>query len=212
MPRRVFVRGAVAVGVSAAALAGGGMADDVACAQDTEAYDDESVENAQFGFLVKVRNCVNCGECVKACKLWNRLPESAAARRTITPLKAASGKQVYVSTSCMHCAHPSCATVCPAGAIHKGDGGVVTVDHERCIGCKYCHQACPYGVPHYRPTGMDKCDCCLGNGIALGDEPRCVQACKLGALHYGKLDDLLKEEGGKARLIKGENGPSCALV
>ena len=210
--RRAFVGGMLVAGVSAMALGGSLSADEAAFADEAAEPVDESVRNAQYGFLVKVRNCVDCGECVKACRLWNRIPESEPARRTVVQLKAASGKDRYLSTSCMHCEHPSCADVCPAHAITKGDGGIVTVDQDRCIGCKYCYQACPYGVPKYRSFGMDKCDCCLGNGVPLGEAPHCVQECKLGALRYGRFDDLLAEAGGKAHVIDGGNGPSCALA
>lgn len=109
----------------------------------------------------------------------------------MTPYTTANGQKVYVSTSCMHCEDPACATVCPARAITKGEGGVVTVDHDRCIGCKYCYQACPFGVPHYTSAGMDKCDLCLEAGVALGEAPNCVQACKFRALHFGTIDDLV---------------------
>lgn len=218
MARRTFVGGALATGMALGALASLGQPGSAAYAQDVEAAViasasvDESAGNAQYGFLIKVRNCIDCKECVKACRLWNRIPESVPARRKITPHTAESGKEVYLSTSCMHCEHPSCASVCPAGAISKGDGGVVVVDSSRCIGCKYCYQACPYGVPNYRVFGMDKCDCCLGNGVPLGETPHCVQACKVGALHYGRLEDLLVQAGETARLVDGENGPSCVLA
>ena len=149
---------------------------------------------------------------MKACRLWSRTPASAEARRKVVPYVTKSGKEAYLSTSCMHCETPSCAAVCPAGAITKGDGGVVTVNKERCIGCKYCYQACPYGVPHYTASGMDKCDCCLGAGVPLGEKPHCVSACKLGALSYGKIDDLMAQTNGKARRIDGPTGASCLLV
>ena len=72
--------------------------------------------------------------------------------------------------------------VCPAGAISKDAHGIVKVNPDVCIGCKYCFQACPYEVPKYNSVSMDKCDCCQGSGVAIGEDPYCVRACKFGAL------------------------------
>ena len=105
--------------------------------------------------------------------------------------------------------------MCPAGAITKGDAGIVSTNKDVCIGCKYCFEACPYGVPNYNSVAMDKCDCCLDAGVAPGEEPYCVRACKFGALEYGPLDDLyaLAEKQGKTAVPVGEAGaPSCLLI
>ena len=91
----------------------------------------------------------------------------------------------------MHCANPGCASVCPAGAIAKRpEDGIVVVDKSKCIGCHYCFMACPFGVPQYTDEGMDKCDCCIGNGVTPGDTPHCVLACPTQALQFGELGDL----------------------
>lgn len=111
----------------------------------------------------------------------------------------------------MHCADPSCAQACPAAAIEKGGGGIVAVNPDRCIGCKYCYQACPFEVPHYTDQGMDKCDCCRSIGVSLGDTPRCVDACKFKALHYGPLDQLMEASNGNAKPLEAPTGPSLLL-
>ena len=102
--------------------------------------------------------------------------------------------------------------VCPAGAISKRPDGIVVVNHNRCIGCKYCYQACPFGVPHYGKQGMDKCDCCLEAGIPAGDTPYCVQACMFGALKYGKLDELMALNHGTAHRVEASTKPACLLL
>lgn len=213
--RRTALGGTLAIGASAIAVSQLGLADGEAFAQSESSVnevDTTASETAQYGFLFKAKNCIDCGECVSACRLWSRTPASAKARRTVTPYATKTGKKVFISTSCMHCAVPACASVCPAGAISKGEGGIVTVNKDRCIGCKYCYQACPYGVPNYTAAGMDKCDYCLGSGVPLGDEPHCVDACKVGALFYGTLDDLIAETKGKGRPMAGSTGPSFILI
>jgi Fe-S-cluster-containing dehydrogenase component len=167
--------------------------------------------DAQYGFLVNVRKCINCGKCVDACRLWSRTPKSAPSRREVISYTDRIGRELFLSLSCMHCKNPSCLEVCPAGAISKGTGGIVTVDKDICIGCKYCYQACPFEVPQYNSVSMDKCDYCFGAGIPLGDPPRCVRACKVDALLYGKLNDLLARSS-KARKVGGVTDPSYVFV
>ncbi|MBR3257367.1 MAG: 4Fe-4S dicluster domain-containing protein [Eggerthellaceae bacterium] len=169
---------------------------------------DSATAGAQYGFLVKTRNCINCNNCVEACRMWNRTPEAGPARRKITAYTDSIGRVRYVSTACMHCEDPACLAVCPAGAISKGEGGIVTVNKDRCIGCKYCAQACPFDAPHYYGDGMDKCDCCLGNGVPLGEKPHCVTACPTGALRYGTLEELAKLGGGRAVRLEASTRPA----
>lgn len=172
----------------------------------------EAVEKTQYGFLVDTRNCVNCQKCVAACRKANNTPDSTPARREVRLFESHFGAKAYLSYGCMHCEKPACAEVCPAGAISKRADGIVVVDSERCIGCKYCYQACPFSVPHYTKDGMDKCDCCLGAGVAPGDEPNCAAACMFGALHYGRLDDLQSSCGNTARKVESSTGPSYLLL
>ena len=97
----------------------------------------------------------------------------------------------YVSVACNHCSNPACVKVCPTGAMHKDDRGMVTVDDQRCIGCGYCALSCPYRAPKVdREAGHSaKCDGC-GARVAEGKRPICVEACPLRALDFGEVDDL----------------------
>ena len=92
----------------------------------------ETLVGTQYGFLVEARRCVNCQNCVEACRKVNGTPD----RRRVTRYESDFGAEIYISTSCMHCEKPSCADVCPAGAINKRSDGIVVVDNSRCIGCK----------------------------------------------------------------------------
>lgn len=199
-----------ALGASVLAHAPDAAADDptsnAAAAQDIP----QEVKDAQYGFLVVLGKCTNCGECVEACRIWSWTPENGPARRKVTSYLNGIGREYFVTTSCMHCNEPACATVCPAGAISKGDGGIVTVNKDVCIGCKYCYQACPYDATHYLSTGMDKCDYCVENGVPLGEKPRCVRACKMNALHYGTVEELEAFKGAKR--LEGPTDPNFYLV
>lgn len=171
-------------------------------------------KNAPFsgrvGFLVKPENCLNCQACVEACRKFNKTSKDRPARRKIAKYEK-DGEALYVSTSCMHCEEPSCMAVCPAGAISKAEDGVVIVDKDRCIGCKYCYQACPFGVPQYNSVAMDKCDCCTLGGTRPGNMPRCAEACKFGALHFGTVEELLAQ-CPEAKVIEASTKPSFYLA
>ena len=209
-------RSAVKIAAAASLLAAGGACIfmvDAAHAEDEGRAEGgwETGPNAgRVGFLVKPHNCLNCQACVEACRKFNKTPESRPARRHITKYEK-DGEALFVSTSCMHCEEPACASVCPAGAIKKAEDGVVYVDKDRCIGCKYCYQACPFGVPTYSSAAMDKCDCCTLGGTRPGNAPRCAEACKFGALHFGTVDELLAQ-CPDAKVVEASTKPSFYLA
>lgn len=209
-------RSAVKIAAAASLLAAGGACVfmvDAAHAEDegrAEGGRETGPYAGRVGFLVKPHNCLNCQACVEACRKFNKTPESRPARRHITKYEK-DGEALFVSTSCMHCEEPACASVCPAGAIKKAEDGVVYVDKDRCIGCKYCYQACPFGVPTYSSAAMDKCDCCTLGGTRPGNAPRCAEACKFGALHFGTVDELLAQ-CPDAKVVEASTKPSFYLA
>lgn len=209
-------RSAVKIAAAASLLAAGGACIfmvDAAHAEDegrAEGGRETGPYAGRAGFLVKPHNCLNCQACVEACRKFNKTPESRPARRHITKYEK-DGEALFVSTSCMHCEEPACASVCPAGAIKKAEDGVVYVDKDRCIGCKYCYQACPFGVPTYSSAAMDKCDCCTLGGTRPGNAPRCAEACKFGALHFGTVDELLAQ-CPDAKVVEASTKPSFYLA
>ena len=88
----------------------------------------------------------------------------------------------------------------------------MVVDKEKCIGCHYCFFACPFGVPQYTDEGMDKCDCCIGNGVEPGDTPHCVATCPTQALQFGTMDELAAKVGDKkARQMAADAKPSVVV-
>lgn len=155
----------------------------------------------QYGFSFDTERCIKCWACEVACKQWNGIKAGTIARRKVHEVESGTFPDVmrtFVSMSCMHCAEPACAAVCPAGAISKrGEDGIVVVDKEKCIGCHYCFFACPFGVPQYTDEGMDKCDCCIGNGVTPGDTPHCVATYPTKALQFGTMEELAEKVSGK---------------
>lgn len=99
-------------------------------------------------------------------------------------------KAFFVPKLCNQCSNPSCVQVCPTGATYRTKDGVVLIDPTYCIGCRYCIQACPYGVRYFNEnTGnADKCNWCY-HRITKGLNPACVEACPVGARIFGDQND-----------------------
>jgi phenylacetyl-CoA:acceptor oxidoreductase subunit 1 len=104
-----------------------------------------------YGMVIDIFQCVACQGCTIACKGENYTAKGVYWTKM---LQFESGKyprvtRDYVHVPCQHCENAPCVDVCPTGASHKRPDGIVLVDYDKCIGCKYCIQACPYGVRHY---------------------------------------------------------------
>jgi anaerobic dimethyl sulfoxide reductase subunit B (iron-sulfur subunit) len=164
----------------------------------------------QLAFVVNLAKCTGCKACQIACKDKNNLPIGIRWRRVF---EYSGGEWIkngnfdvpsnvftyYVSAACMHCEEPPCRDVCPAKAIEKRDDGVVLIDQTKCIGCRYCDWACPYGAPQFSEEKgvMTKCNFCV-DLQAKGERPACVDACPYRALDFGQLDELRQKYGNLA--------------
>jgi sulfite dehydrogenase (quinone) subunit SoeB len=118
---------------------------------------------------------------------------------------------LHFPRSCLHCEQPACVTVCPTGASYKrAQDGIVLVDEDKCIGCKLCSWACPYGAREYSATEgvMKKCTLCIdriyNEHLPEHDrQPACVQACPTKARHFGDLGD---PESDVSKLVAERSG------
>lgn len=164
--------------------------------------------------LYDAEKCVGCRACQVACKARSNLPAEPdptnlyeapqdLSANTWTLIKLYQGEEQtsYVKQQCMHCIDPACVSVCPVAALEKQPDGPVVYHADRCIGCRYCMAACPFGIPKSQweealPL-IQKCDFCADR-LAEGLEPACSEVCPTGALISGTRKQML--ETAHARL------------
>lgn len=162
----------------------------------------------QLGFYVDISRCTGCKACQIACKDKNDLPIGIRWRRVFQYeggewLMGEDGNwfpsnvyAYFVSSACAHCEDPICMQACPTTAIFKRDDGIVLIDEDKCIGCRYCEWACPYGAPQFNESAgvMTKCNMCY-DLVDQGQNPACVEACPYRAIEFGPLDELEQKHG-----------------
>jgi len=146
-----------------------------------------------YGMLIDTRRCIGCHACSVACKAEFDVP-LGGVRSWVEYVEKGDYPNVsrnFLPRLCNQCSDPPCVRVCPANATWKREeDGIVVIDPDICIGCKYCVQACPYGARFINPnTGAaEKCDFCL-HRVKQGLVPACVNACIGDARIFGDLND-----------------------
>jgi formate dehydrogenase iron-sulfur subunit len=157
----------------------------------------------QKAMLIDIKKCIGCGSCAAACKQlhgFNSEPEPTLSDTAFTVIESRGDK--FVRKICMHCNDPACASACPVSAIKKTPLGPVVYDAGKCIGCRYCMLACPYGVPRYQWTKLapyvKKCDLC-SERVKAGNQPACTEACPVQASIFGDRDELIADAWNRIR-------------
>jgi Fe-S-cluster-containing dehydrogenase component/DMSO reductase anchor subunit len=168
----------------------------------------------QKAFVFDVNKCTGCEACQVACSIENQVDRRTYWRgiHTFNSRHVPGAPTFHHSLACNHCVDPPCMKHCPALAYSKDPAtGAVTIDADKCIGCKYCSWACPYDAPRLDDAAgtMEKCTFC-SHRLEDGLEPACVALCPTGALGF---EDHDKRGGGKTPgFTATEIGPAVRFV
>ncbi len=188
----------------------------------------EAIVGKRWAMVVNIKACKDgCTDCIDACHSIHNVPDFGNPKDevkwlSLMPFEQACPDQEHhylredlkhrsVVVLCNHCDNPACVRVCPTGATWKREDGIVMMDYHRCIGCRYCMAACPYGSRSFNwrdprpfikeintefPTRtrgvVEKCNFCAER-LVKGQIPACVEKCKDKALIFGDLEDPTSE-------------------
>jgi len=187
-----------------------------------------SKKKIRWGMVIDMKKCVDgCVKCIDACHVKHNVPDFGNPKDEIKWIWKSDYAKVFPSKNqqyladetrdkpflslCNHCADPPCVKVCPTGATFQMDDGIVEMDFHRCIGCRFCMAACPYGSRSFnwrdprpaienitseyptRESGVvEKCNFC-SERLAKGQQPACVETCPEKVLTFGNLYDKNSE-------------------
>ena len=187
----------------------------------------EGFSNRKFVMVVDLAKCKNALACQSACNKGHYITGDNAWIKVYKMQESKDTAPYWMPTQCQHCDQPACVTVCPVDATFKRKDGIVLIDNERCIGCRFCMAACPYstrvfnwnepnqgeivleseytpdycGKPSVKGT-VDKCDFCP-HQIVKNELPFCVSACPNGVFYFGdKYEDTVTNGEETLRLSK----------
>ncbi|MDP2644438.1 MAG: 4Fe-4S dicluster domain-containing protein [Dehalococcoidia bacterium] len=109
----------------------------------------------RWGMVIDLKRCVGCQTCTVACKIENFVPPGVffTLVHDYEVGKYPTVQRHFMPTGCMHCKEPPCVEVCPTGASHQREDGIVLVDKDKCMGCRYCMLACPYSARYFNEDG-----------------------------------------------------------
>jgi tetrathionate reductase subunit B len=206
--RRKFVKSGSAALIGLAATAPGVR---LLANQDSNS---EAQAKRRLAMVIDLDRCLGCKTCAVACKSENGVRLGGFRSHV---MEKETGKYPEVTRNflprlCNHCENPPCQKVCPVGATYKREDGLVDINKNKCIGCRYCMVACPYGARYFNPRRdsneaqlfpariygtVDKCNFCthrVDNSVV----PACVNACLANARIFGDVNDP-ESEIGKAK-------------
>ena len=192
------------------------------------------IPGKKFVMVIDLARCNNARKCISACQAMHHLPPEKEWV-TVKLMKDSKDSSPYwFPKTCFHCDNPPCVKVCPVNATYKRQDGLVLVDSERCIGCKFCMTACPYSTRTFnwgeeleipadiethhagpetsvpsRPGTVEKCDFCP-DMVRMGKLPDCVSACPNGVFYFGDQNEDVVTNGSEtlrfSQLIKDRSG------
>ena len=171
----------------------------------------------RLGMVIDLKKCIGCHTCSIACKVKNGTPPGIFYNLVIDQEVGnyPNVRRQFIPRPCMHCEHAPCVDVCPTGASYQRADGLVLIEEKKCMGCRQCLLACPYGARSlnqskagYFKSGLtpteeilykdrqlgivEKCNFCV-NEVEQGGEPACITACPFQARIFGDLNDPASE-------------------
>ena len=203
------------------------------CCAATPAEARIGIPGKKFVMVIDLSRCKHALKCQDACQRYHHLSGMNVWLKVFKMHDGENMAPYWMPKPCLHCDKPPCVKVCPVNATYKRDDGIVLVDNERCIGCRFCMAACPYstrsfnweepqylhetvgstyspetGFPQKKGT-VEKCDFCP-DMLKQGKLPHCVTACPNGVFYMGDLNEDSVSNGAEtvrfSQLMRDKGG------
>jgi Fe-S-cluster-containing dehydrogenase component len=178
-------------GVLKAMAIGSAAAAGMRAARIAQASGPEGESPHQWAMVIDQSKCTGCQYCVNSCQAHNDINPDIRWNRVIEQNDQDGSEPVYLSRPCMHCEQPPCKDVCMVGATYVRADGIVMMDYDKCIGCRYCEVACPYYGRAFNWEAFTDRGLAMGltPGVDKDATPACVATCPVGARTFGDLND-----------------------
>lgn len=224
LTRRRFILGAGAVTAASALAPGIRIAETFAGQQGDATATRSTGTRRQWAMVIDLRKCEGCvtqdaaPACTEGCNAEHFVPAGQEWIKVFRMESESANGSYFLPRPCMHCENAPCLNVCPVGATYRDDEGLILINHERCIGCRFCMAACPYGarsfnwdqpenpagatfaeyspqfpVPHRKGT-VEKCMLCA-HRTKDGKLPACAENCPMNAIYLGDLVEDIATNG-----------------
>lgn len=149
-----------------------------------------------YSMVIIQNRCIDCERCMEACRKTNHVPSYGYRTKVWEEMRDIGNgrkERVFMPALCNQCNRPPCVRVCPTCASYKNKkNGIIMVDHKRCIGCKTCMAACPYGARYFNEEtrAVDKCNFCFDTRLSRGETlTACAAICPAHVRNFGDLSD-----------------------
>ncbi len=191
----------------------------------------QGLPGRKFVMVIDLAKCANVRKCITSCQDGHYLPKEIEYMKVYLLQDSERTAPYWFPKPCYHCDNPLCVSVCPVGATYKRTDGIVLVDTDRCIGCKFCMTGCPYSARvfawkhddeyespvQYNPENsvpgqegtVSKCVFCADR-LRENKLPYCVEACPMGVIYFGDIDEDAVTNGAEtvkfSELISEKHG------
>ena len=191
----------------------------------------DGIPGRKFVMVIDLAKCYNARKCVEACQEGHHLPKDHEYMKVFLMQDSDKSAPYWFPKPCFQCDNPLCVSVCPVGATYKRTDGIVLIDNDRCIGCKFCMTGCPYSARNfswkhheeydgsivYNPESsvpgqegtVSKCVFCADR-LRENKLPYCLLACPMGVIYFGDIDEDAVTNGSEtlafSELIRDRSG------
>jgi len=175
-----------------------------------QAHPEEGTSGHEWHMAIDLSKCIGCYYCVRACQAVNDVADDEMRWNIVFPERTENGTDFFMNRPCQHCQEAPCVRVCPVGATWVRPDGIVAMDYDRCIGCRYCEVACPYDVRRFNwktPESENRYEAKWGTPEVERRARGVVEKCTFCVQRIDRATELGLKPG-----VDKEVSPACVAI